>query len=43
MQISLSDDEIAKKRINEIKANHSIGKSEEELDECLKKRGVKVE
>ena len=36
-------DEIAKQRINEIKANPSIGKSEKELDSYLKKRGVKVE
>ena len=36
-------DEIAKKRIAEIKANPSIGKSEKELDAYLKKRGVKVD
>ena len=35
-------DEIAKKRMGEIKANPSIGKSEKELDEYLRKRGVKV-
>ena len=39
----LDQDEIAKKRINEIKANPSIGKSEKELDDYLKKRGVKVD
>ena len=36
-------DEIARKRIAEIKANSSIGKSEKELDAYLKKRGVKVD
>ena len=36
-------DEIAKRRLTEIKANPSIGKSEKELDDYLKKRGVKVE
>ena len=36
-------DEIAKKRIKDIKADPSIGKSEKELDDYLKKRGVKVE
>ena len=36
-------DEIAKKRIDEIKANPSIGKSEKELDAYLKKRGVKFD
>ncbi len=43
MQISLSDGKVAKKRIREIKANPSIGKSEKVLDDYLKKRGVKVE
>ncbi|MCH8004247.1 MAG: hypothetical protein IH934_06495 [Nanoarchaeota archaeon] len=38
----LDQDEIAKKRIAEIKANPAIGKSEKELDNYLKKRGVKV-
>jgi hypothetical protein len=33
-----NQDEIAKKRIVEIEANPSIGKSEKELDEYLKKR-----
>ena len=35
-------DEIAKKRIAEIEADPSIGKSEKELDGYLKKRGVKI-
>ena len=36
-------DEIARKRLAEIKANPSIGKSEKELDDYLKKRGVNVD
>ena len=36
-------DETAKKRLAEIKANPSIGESEKELDDYLKKRGVKVD
>ena len=36
-------DEIAKKRIKDIKSDPSIGKSEKELDDYLKKRGVKVD
>ena len=36
-------DEITKKRIAEIKSNPSMGKSEKELDNYLKKRGVKVD
>ena len=36
-------DEIAKKRIAEIEADPSIGKSEKELDGYLKKRGVKID
>ena len=36
-------DEIARKRIAEIKTNPSIGKSEKELDAYLKKRGVEVD
>jgi len=35
-------DEIAKKRMKEIDANPSIGKSEQELDSYLRKRGVKI-
>ena len=38
-----NQDEIAKKRMTEIKSNNSIGKTEKELDEYLKKRGVKVD
>ncbi len=36
-------DELARKRLAEIKVNPSIGKSEKELDDYLKKRGVKVD
>ena len=36
-------DEIARKRLAEIKANPPIGKSEKELDDYLKKRGVNVD
>lgn len=39
----LSTDEIVKKRIMEINVSPSIGKSEQELDDYLKQRGVKVE
>ena len=35
-------DEIAKKRIKDIQNNPSIGKSEKNLDEYLKNRGVKI-
>lgn len=38
----IDQDEIAKKRMAEAKALPSIGKSEKELDDYLKKRGVKV-
>ena len=38
----ISQDEIAKKRLAEIRANPSLGKSEKELDLYLKKRGVKI-
>ena len=38
-----SQDEVAKKRLSEVKANPSIGKSEQELDDYLKKRGVNVD
>ncbi len=41
--IPLVEDEIAKKRISEIEASPSIGKSEEELDQYLQKRGVKID
>lgn len=39
----LESDEIAKKRLAEIRADPSIGKSEEELDTYLKKRGVEID
>ena len=39
----LDKDEIAIKRMKEIKANSNIGKSEKELDGYLKKRGVKLD
>ncbi|MEK6937927.1 MAG: hypothetical protein AABX04_02690 [Nanoarchaeota archaeon] len=35
--------DIIKRRIKEINANPSMGKNEKELNEYLKKRGVKVE
>jgi len=35
-------DNIAKKRIKDIEADPSIGKSEKALDAYLKKRGVKI-
>jgi hypothetical protein len=34
--------ETVKKRLKEIKENPSIGKSERDLDEYLKKRGVQI-
>ena len=39
----VDQDLIAERRLAEIKQNPSIGKSENELDEYLKKRGVKIE
>ena len=39
----LNQDEIVKKRLSEIKADPSIGKSELELHLYLKKRGVKID
>ena len=36
-------DEIAKKRIMDIESNPSIGKSEKELDDYLRQRGVKID
>ena len=39
----VDQDLIAERRLAEIKQNPSIGKSEKELDEYLKKRGVKIE
>ena len=35
-------DELVKQRIKEIKANPSVGKSENDLDAYLRKRGVKI-
>jgi len=40
---ALSQDEIAKKRMNDIKTEKTTGKTEKDLDEYLKKRGVKIE
>lgn len=39
----LSQDELAKRRVADIKANPSIGKSEKELEDYLRKRGVKID
>ena len=39
----VDQDEIAKKRMTDIRANPSLGKSEKELDGYLKKRGVKAD
>lgn len=39
----VDQDKIAKKRLAEMKSNPSIGKSEKELHDYLKKRGVKVD
>ena len=36
-------DEIARQRVSDIKKRYVTGKSEKELDEYLKKRGVKVD
>ncbi|MDP1694887.1 MAG: hypothetical protein Q8L34_05085 [Candidatus Woesearchaeota archaeon] len=38
----LDQDNIMRQRIEEIEADASIGKSEEELDKYLRKRGVKI-
>ena len=40
---ALSQDEIANKRIKDIMAGKISGRTEKELDEYLKKRGVKIE
>jgi len=40
---ALSQDEIVKKRIEDIKTGKTSGKTERELNDYLKKRGVKVE
>ncbi len=39
----LDQDKIAQKRLQELKTQPSLAKSEHELDAYLKKRGVKVE
>ena len=38
----LSQDEVAKKRTEDIKAGRVKGRTEEDLDNYLKKRGVKI-
>lgn len=40
---ALSQDEIAKNRMNDIRAGKVKGKPEEELDNYLGKRGIKIE
>lgn len=39
----LNQDEIAEKRLVDIKTNPSIALSEEELDSYLKRRGIKLD
>ncbi|MEK6963701.1 MAG: hypothetical protein AABX70_04695 [Nanoarchaeota archaeon] len=39
----IDQDKVAKKRLAEIKADPSIGRSEKELDDYLRKRGVKID
>jgi len=39
----LSQDEIAKRRIEDIKTGKIKGKTENDLDDYLKKRGVKID
>ncbi len=41
--VELALDAKVRKRIAEVKVDPSIGKSEKELDEYLKKRGVKID
>ena len=38
-----NQDEILRKRLDDIKKDSSIGKSEKELDSYLKKRGIKID
>lgn len=38
----VSQDEIVQQRIADVEADPSLGKSEQELDDYLKKRGVRV-
>lgn len=40
---ALSVDEVVKKRINDIESEKVEGKTEQELDEYLKKRGVQID
>lgn len=42
MEPIFDQNEIARQRMKEIKANHSIGKDEKGLDVYLKKRGVNI-
>lgn len=39
----LDQDEITKKRMEEIESKPSIGKSEKDLDIYLKKKGIKID
>lgn len=39
---ALSQDELVKKRIEDIKTNGIRGRTEDELDDYLKNRGVKI-
>jgi len=43
VSVLFDQDEIAKRRLQDVKKNPSIGKSERELDDYLKKRGVKID
>lgn len=38
-----SETKVVEKRINDIETDLPIGKSEQELDEYLKQRGVKID
>ena len=41
-EIEIVNDTVVRKRITDIEATPSIGKTEEELDAYLRKRGIKV-
>lgn len=41
--VLINRDDIVRQRIAEIHANPSIGKTEKELDEYLKKRGIEID
>ncbi len=43
VSLLLDQDAIAKRRLDEIKANPSLARSEQELNAYLKKRGVEIE